>query len=111
MQLSKEEMIAARRCGGEQSLEDAFQEQAKRWKEETRHWSSVTRMISHPSYLRIIGLAGKSVGHGIERLILHELETEPDHWFAALSAITGEDPVEPQHDFDDARNAWLDWGR
>ena len=45
--------------------------------------------------------------------ILEELKTEPDDWFWALSAITGENPVQET----DAGNmhamtkAWLQWGR
>jgi len=42
---------------------------------------------------------------------LEELQKEPDHWFEALSAITGEDPVKPEDDFDQAVDAWLEWGR
>lgn len=30
-------------------------------------------------------------------LIIAELEREPDHWFIALHAITGADPVKPDH--------------
>jgi hypothetical protein len=105
------ENIAARRRNENQTLENLFREHSERWKEDTRHLSSITKMISQPSYLRIIGLAGKSYGHGLERLILQELQSEPDHWFAALTAISGEDPVQPKHDFDEAVSAWLEWGR
>jgi hypothetical protein len=94
-----------------QALERAFREQVERWKDETGHLSSITKAIAHPSYLRIIGLAKNSTAHELERLLLHELEAEPDHWFAALSAVTGEDPVAPEDDFDDAVAAWLKWGR
>jgi hypothetical protein len=87
-----------------------FYQEAATWKDDTMHWSSVTKMIAHPSYLRIIGLA-REFKHGeIEELILKELENEPDHWFEALVAITGENPVHPQDDFDGAVNAWLAWG-
>lgn len=93
------------------SLEQSFRENVDRWKDETGHLSSITKATVHPSYLRIIGMARMSTGHELERLILKELESEPDHWFSALSAITGEDPVKPEHDFDEAVNAWLSWGR
>jgi hypothetical protein len=92
-------------------LAQSFREQVDHWKDATGHLSSVTRAIAHPSYLRIIGLAKYSTNHEIERLLLRELESEPDHWFAALNAITGEDPVKPEDDFDAAATAWLDWGR
>ena len=88
-----------------------FRIEAEKWKNDTMHWSSVTKMIAHPSYLRIIGLGRKFRQGEIERLILEELQNEPDHWFDALVAITGDDPVGPNDDFDASVNAWLEWGR
>jgi hypothetical protein len=99
------------RSGTATILEQVFREQVDRWKDETAHWSSVVKMRAHPSYLRIIGLAKLSTNNEIERLLLRELEEEPDHWFDALVALTGENPVQPHHDFDEAVNAWLEWGR
>jgi hypothetical protein len=88
-----------------------FYREADKWKNDTMHWSSVTKMIAHSSYLRIIGL-GRMFRQGeIERLILEELQNDPDYWFDALEAITGENPVHPDDDFDTAINAWLEWGR
>lgn len=95
----------------ERPLAQLFREQVDIWKDQTSHLSSITKAVAHPSYLRIIGLAKESTGHEIERLLLHELESEPDHWFAALSAVTGEDPVKTEDDFDEAVAAWLTWGR
>ena len=88
-----------------------FRREAEKWKDDTMHSSSVTKMISHPSYLRIIGLARDFRKGDIERLLLQELESEPDHWFDALEAITGQNPVRPEDDFDASVDAWLDWGR
>lgn len=88
-----------------------FYAEVDKWKFDTMHLSSVAKMIAHPSYLRIVGL-GREFKYGeIEKLILQELENEPDHWFDALVAITGENPVGPNDDFDAAVNAWLTWGR
>ena len=102
----------ARRCRSEEiPLDVLLRLQIDRWKADTRHWSSVTRMIAHPSYLRIVGLARYSNYNDVERTLLRELETEPDHWFAALTALTGEDPTQPEYDFDESVNAWLEWGR
>ncbi len=92
-------------------LTRSFHEQAERWKRETQHWSSVTKMLAHPSYLRIIGLSRLSTGDEIERLLLEELQAEPDFWFDALMAITGENPVPPESDFDASVSAWLEWGK
>lgn len=88
-----------------------FYQEANKWKDDTMHWSSVTKMIAHPSYLRIIALANKFKEGEIERLILREMEAEPDHWFDALAAITGENPVGEHDDFDASVDAWLNWGR
>ena len=100
-----------RRDDGQSALEKSFRAQVEIWKDETGHLSSITKALAHSSYLRIIGLARYSADHEIERLLLRELEAEPDHWFAALSAVTGQDPVKPEHDFDEAVAAWLEWGR
>lgn len=46
-------------------------------------------------------------------LILAELQRETDHWFWALEAITGENPV-PESDLGDmaaSARAWTDWGK
>ena len=92
-------------------VEREFSRLSEEWKNDTMHWSSVTKMISHRNYLGIIGLAGRTRKGEVERLLLRELQREPAHWFDALSAISGEDPVEPNHDFDQAKEAWLEWGR
>lgn len=99
-----------RRHRKSQSLAASFHEQARRWKDETGHLSSETKAIAHPSYLRIIGLAKESTDYEIERLLLRELEAEPDLWFAALTAVTGENPVKAEYDFDESVGAWLAWG-
>jgi hypothetical protein len=93
-------------------LKLTFREHVERWKNDTQHWSSVAKMIAHPSYLRIIGLASHSRTNEVERWLLQELQLEPDYWFDALTALAGEDedPVQPQDDFDGAVNAWLAWG-
>jgi len=44
-------------------------------------------------------------------LIFQELRREPDHWFWALKAITGEDPVaeSDRGRLDKMTTAWLKW--
>jgi len=92
----------------ESGLDAAFADLSETWRRETGHLSSITQKALHPAYQRIIGLGSRAVP-----LILHEMEREPDHWFWALRAITGEDPVPP----DDAghmkrmTDAWLGLGR
>jgi len=96
---------------GTSRIERTFKEEASRWKTETQHWSSLTKMVAHPSYLRIIGLANQATHRKLVRLLLLELKNEPDHWFDALTAITGVNPVQPEDEFDEAVDAWLTWGR
>ena len=90
----------------ETDLERRFRELAKKWHKETRFISSVTKMVTHPAYLRIIGMGPAAVP-----LLLRELERTRDHWFVALHAITGEDPAPPRASFDEAVEAWLAWGK
>jgi hypothetical protein len=89
------------------SLTEAeFTHHVSKWRRETKHYSSVTKMVLHPSYLRIIGM-----GRQILPLLLNELQVRRDHWLVALNAITGEDPAEPDSTFNQAVDAWLRWGR
>jgi hypothetical protein len=88
-----------------EKLDRAFREHAERWKRDTRHWSSMTKMIMHPSYRRIMGM-----GPDVLPLILRELRQSPDHWLIALNAISGEDPAPPNSTFNQAVDAWLAWG-
>ena len=62
----------------------------------------------HPAYQEIIGM-----GWEVVSTLLRELESEPDHWFWALSAITGEDPVAngDRGDILEMAQSWLEWGR
>lgn len=87
-------------------LEKEFQSHAQKWKQETFFISSLDDMCVHPSYQRIIGM-----GRQVVPLILHELEQEPDHWFWALNAITGEDPAQSENTVEGAATAWLKWGK
>jgi len=90
------------------SIERKFQLLAKEWRDETSHLSSMTKLVMHPKYQNIIGL-----GPAVLPILFRELQKNPDHWFWALSAITEEDPTNPE----DAGNlrkmsdAWLKWAR
>jgi hypothetical protein len=100
--------LLRRKDDDEDSLEKAFHENVERWKVDTVHWSSITKMVAHPSYLRIIGLA--SYGrNAVLRLLIDELRNNPDHWFAALEAIAGENPVPPSVNFGEAVSSWIEW--
>jgi hypothetical protein len=79
-----------------------------RWLKETEHLSSITQIVLNPAYQQIIGM-----GPAALPLIFAELAERPHHWFWALNAITGENPVpaESVGDLDAMREAWFQWAR
>ncbi len=85
-----------------------FQALVEAWRQEVQFLSSVTEMSLHPAYQRIIGM-----GASVLPLLLRELENRPDHWFWALTAITGVDPVQPadRGKIEKMSEAWLKWGK
>ena len=96
------------RLSDQAQLEAKFNSLLAEWRKDVMFLSSVTDMSMHPAYQRIIGM-----GYAAVPLLLKELEREPDDFFWALSAITGENPIKKE----DAGNlakmseAWLEWGR
>ncbi len=89
-------------------LKERFRSLVQIWQSETKFCSTAYEMAMHPAYQQIIGMGPVAIP-----LILHELKTEPDHWFWALRAITGEDPMpeSAQGCLDKMTDAWLQWGR
>ena len=89
-------------------VERRFRELVRQWKEATAFMSSATDMATHPAYQQIIGMGKEALP-----LLLDELRREPDHWFWALKAITGEDPVALADRGKVGRmaQAWLDWDK
>ncbi len=86
--------------------ESRFRALVRKWKEDTQFLSSITDMAIHPSYQQIIGM-----GKDALPLLVDELRREPDHWFWALEAITGENPVPVTDRGNVAKmtQAWLNW--
>lgn len=89
-------------------LKRTFSVLKKQWKSDTKYLSSSTEMVMHPSYQRIIGL-----GPDVIPIILEEIKSAPDHWFWALEALTGENPVLPEDvgRIGPMTEAWLKWGK
>jgi hypothetical protein len=92
----------------EAEVEALFKELTARWHRETDHLSSLTQKAIHPSYQQIIGL-----GPAALPLIFRELQDKGGHWYWALRAITGDDPMQPEDAGKIARmsEAWLRYGR
>jgi hypothetical protein len=87
-------------------LEQIFNDLVKNWKEATGGYSVTTRRYAHPSYHAILLLK-----EDVVPLILQELQQRPDWWFEALKLLTKENPVKPGSTFEEAVNAWIDWGK
>jgi len=89
-------------------LAERFSTLAAEWKRDTVLLSSTSAITAHPAYQAIIAL-----GPAVVPLLLQDLEREPTHWFEALQAITGEDPVPEQQRgrILAMTEAWLAWGR
>lgn len=87
---------------------ERFHRLAAEWKAQAGYLSDSRRMVMLRPYQAIIGM-----GLPVVPLILEDLRAEPHHWYWALEAITGEDPVPVNVDGDMRiiREAWLDWGR
>src|SRR6266436_5895699 len=99
--------MAGQASSAPSNLEEIFLTLARRWKEERGPSSSTTELAMCPSYQRIIGL-----GPAVLPFLLRELEREPDHWFWALKAITGIDPVPAAErgKVQEMARCWVEWG-
>jgi len=69
-------------------IEERFRILRDRWKDSTYLMSSLHDMFLDQAYQSIIGL-----GPDVVPVILRETAQNPDHWYWALRAITGENPV------------------
>lgn len=87
---------------------ELFEKLKTEWKSKTRFMSNSAQMATVWPYQQIIGM-----GRPALPLILRELERETDHWFWALEAISGENPVpaEKAGQVENMAKAWIEWGR
>jgi hypothetical protein len=78
------------------------------WEQAVAHHSSESIRTKHPAYQEIIGLGPPVVPH-----LLSDMECNRRHWFAALIALTGANPVATQDagKVDKMIESWLQWGR
>jgi len=90
----------------EYNIREKFMSLYKSWKNDTALLSSITEKCIHPSYQQIIG-----VGSNVLPYIFEMLSDRFDHWFWALKAITGADPVDQadKGNIKKMREAWLNW--
>ncbi|MCT7975852.1 hypothetical protein [Laspinema olomoucense] len=85
-----------------------FEALASEWQAAMAGSSFMAEKTSHPAYQKIIEMGSAAVP-----LLLRELERKPTHWFAALKAITGANPVKPEQRgrIKQMAEAWIEWGR
>jgi hypothetical protein len=93
---------------GDSEPKHTFAELAEKWHRETDHLSSISDIVLNFNYQRIIGM-----GPSVIPLILDELVKHGGHWFWALRAVSGEDPVDikDRGNFEKMTEAWLNWSR
>jgi hypothetical protein len=85
---------------------ERFRRLATAWHRETDYLSSMAESDRHPAYQEIIRL-----GPEVVPLLLRDLEDNHTHWFGALSAITGANPVPESAggNIPKMAEAWLRW--
>ena len=84
-----------------------FTELAERWERDTFFLSSSSHAIEHPAHKEIV-----SMGEPVVPLILERMREKGRHWYFALHAITGANPVNPADRGKVAvmQKAWQHWG-
>jgi hypothetical protein len=85
---------------------EEFNKYKKEWEVDTSTLSDTNEISMHSAYQRIIGMGSNAVP-----LIIGEMSKKPGHWFWALEAITGEDPVPPEErgKINKMTDSWLEW--
>jgi len=73
---------------GPKNVAERFRRLAEVWHQETDHLSSMSEASAHPAYQEIIDL-----GPDILPLLFRDLEENHTHWFGALAALTGAQPI------------------
>jgi plasmid stability protein len=91
-----------------EKVREKFQRLANSWHTAVAHLSSSSKRESHPAYQEIIAM-----GPAVIPCLLEDLEAKRRHWFTALTAITGADPVTESDTGNISKmiDAWLLWGR
>ena len=87
---------------------ETFESLADEWERDRPRGVDIAQMTRHPAYQQIIAMGEPAVPW-----LLNRLATKPDHWFIALSTITGAKPVPPESRgrVKEMVQAWLEWGR
>jgi hypothetical protein len=78
------------------------------WRKETEYMSSMTQAFLHPAYQEIVGMGKEALP-----FIFRAMEQNPDWFFWALRAITGENPVRTEHRgrLKEMTIDWIEWAK
>jgi hypothetical protein len=89
-----------------ETVEQRFRRLAGAWHDQTYFLSSMSEASAHPAYQEII-----SLGPEVLPLLLRDLQDNHTHWFAALRALTGANPVPKSSagNVPKMAEAWLGW--
>jgi hypothetical protein len=92
----------------EPDLRGRFEQLRDEWKAQSRYLSNTAQIAMLWPYQQIIGMGPAAIP-----LILTELRRETDHWFWALEAISGVNPVprEALGKVEQMAQAWIHWGQ
>jgi len=92
----------------EAQLAQEFASLLNAWNEATRFQSDPSKIITHQAYYRLIGLGPRALPY-----IFRDLQAGGGPWFVALQALTGENPVLPEHARRShmMRQDWLEWAK
>jgi len=92
----------------QQQLKKRFNFYSSIWKNETIFFSSISEITNNAAYRSIIGL-----GKDVLPFIIEDLKTNDNHWFYALEALTGKNPIKENHKgiVMLMKNDWLEWAK
>ena len=95
-------------AGREDARAAKFDRLADEWETETALLSISDQAAQHPAHHAIIGM-----GEPVVPLILARMQSQGGHWFHALHAITGANPIKPSERGNIAamQAAWQEWGK
>ena len=100
------QLLRVEKAEDAENLRRRFHTLRASWKAGTAFLSSISAMVAHPSYQEIIAM-----GPAVVPLIVDEMKRDPDQWFWALQALTGENPVPltAQGNMKEMTAHWLKW--
>jgi hypothetical protein len=87
--------------------EDSYRALVSEWEFGIRTTSSLTEMIAHPAFRRIV-----AAGRAAIPFLLRQIKADPSFLVLALGEITGENPVprSARGKVKEMAKAWLAWG-